>query len=189
MITGDSDVIVTENGEAGSFLTIGPFYSLTGSVLEETEAGLHEISRRLTKLFRFVGGAIGERYDTDPEVDGEADKKSEGRAEKVQNGRDWDRDRKWQLGKLRYINVELYHQIGAMLEIKLEVLDAIERLKMANLEQSIKDELRAQLKIATRGKQSTAVGQRPNGRTAIKHKRRTPVEQSSNDLDGEWVTE
>jgi len=49
---------------------------------------------------------------------------------------------------LRHINLELYHQIGDFLRIKLQVLDAIERIEMAQLEGLEKNRLRASLKLA-----------------------------------------
>ncbi len=53
-----------------------------------------------------------------------------------------DKQRQWQLRKLRHINVELYHRVGELLRIKLQVVDAIERIKMAQLERSQQDLLR-----------------------------------------------
>ena len=139
--------VANENGEAGSFLTPHPILSLTGNIFEETEIALHHISKRVKKLFHFAGAAVTGQYDHEEENDRKADTQ--------QNAAD--RQRQWQLRKLRHINLQLYHQIGDLLKIKLQVLDAIERLKMAELEKSVKDDLVkrhtnnvAQLKTAER---------------------------------------
>jgi hypothetical protein len=123
--------VVDENGEAGSFLTPHPFLSLTGNIFDETEAALHDISKRIKKLSHFVGDAVVGQHDCDELNDSKTDRQQ----------KQADRQRQWQLGKLRHINGELYHQIGDMLRIKLEVLDAIERLRMAELEKSVENEL------------------------------------------------
>ncbi len=104
---------------------------MTGNIFEETEIALHNISKRVKKLFHFAGAAVTGQYDHEEENDRKADRQ--------QNPAD--RERQWQLQKLRHINLELYHQIGDLLKIKLQVLDAIERAKMAKLEKSVKNDL------------------------------------------------
>jgi hypothetical protein len=127
----ETDVLYDKNGEAGSFLTDHPFLCLTGTISEDTEAGLHDVSRRVIKLFRFVGGVIEEQYDDNHQSEGKADTgRNEKQADRVdRNGAQGERERQWELRKLRHINLELYHQIGDLLRIKLQVLDAIERKK------------------------------------------------------------
>jgi hypothetical protein len=141
----ETDVLYDKNGKAGLFLTDHPFLCLTGTIFEDTEAGLHDVSRRVIKLFRFVGGVIEEQYDDNRQSEGKADTgRNEKQADRVdRNGAQGERERQWELRKLRHINLELYHQIGDLLRIKLQVLDALERIKMAQLERSEKNWLRA----------------------------------------------
>jgi hypothetical protein len=47
----ETDVLYDENGEAGSFLTGHPFLCLNGTIFEDTEAALHEVSGRVTNCF------------------------------------------------------------------------------------------------------------------------------------------
>jgi hypothetical protein len=88
---------------------------------------------------------------------------------------------------LRHINLELYQQIGDLLRIKLQVLDAIERIKMAQLERSQENRWRANLKLAKREDDKIAVGKRLTNYTAKDNKKGgTPVERSTaNTID--WV--
>jgi hypothetical protein len=144
-----TDVLYDANGEAGSFLTKHPLLCLTGNIFEETEAGLHNVSGRVTKLLRFVGGVIEQQYDGSDQGE---EKAETGRNEKQarranRNETEGDREREWQLRKLRHINVELYHQIGDLFRIKLQVLDVIERIKMAQLERSKEERLRASFRL------------------------------------------
>jgi hypothetical protein len=148
-----------------------------------------DVSRRVTKLFRFVGGVIEQQYDDDDQSEGKADTgRNEKQADRAdRNEAQGDRERQWQLRKLRHINLELYHQIGDLLRIKLQVLDAIERTKMAQLERSEENRLRASLRLETREDDKIAVGKRLTNYTAKKNKKGgTPVERSTaNTVD--WV--
>jgi len=101
-------------------------------------------------LFRFVGGVIEQQYDDTDQSEGKAETgRNEKQADRAdRNGAQGEREREWQLRKLRHINLELYHQIGDFLRIKLQVLDAIERIEMAQLERLEKNRLRASLKLA-----------------------------------------
>jgi hypothetical protein len=122
----EADVLYDKNGEAGSFLTDHPFLCLTGTIFEDTEAGLHDVSRRVIKLFRFVGGVIEEQYHDNRQSEGKADTgRNEKQADRAdRNGAQGERERQWELRKLRHINLELYHQIGDLLRIKLQVLSS-----------------------------------------------------------------
>jgi hypothetical protein len=175
MEESEADVLYDENGEAGSFLTDHPFLCLTGTVFEDTEAGLHDVSRRVIKLFRFVGGVLEDLYDDNRKADKGRHEKQAERAD--QNKAQRERERQWQLRKLRHTNLELYHRIGDLLRIKLQVVDAIERIKMAQLERSEENRLRANLKLAQREDDKIAVGKRLTNYTAKKNKKGgTPVE-------------
>ena len=171
MEESEEDVVYDENGEAGSFLTDHPLLCLTGTIFEDTEVGLQDVSRRVIKLFRFVGGVIEELYDDNRKADAGRNEKQAERA---------DRNKQWQLRKLRHTNLELYHRIGDLLRIKLQVVDAIERIKMAQLERSEENRLRANLKLAQREDDKIAVGKRLTNYTAKKNKKGgTPVERST----------
>jgi hypothetical protein len=184
-----TDVPYDANGEAGSFLTKHPLLCLTGNIFEETEAGLHNVSKRVTKLSRFVGGVIEQQYDGDDQSEGKADT---GRNKKRVDGADrnetqGDREREWQLRKLRQINSELYHQIGDLLAIKLQVLDVIERIKMAQLERSQQNRLRANLKLVKEEGDNSAEGKQLNNHTGKNNKKgKTPTERSTANPN-DWV--
>ena len=173
MEESETDVLYDANGEAGSFLTKHPLLCLTGNIFEETEAGLHNVSGQVTKLFRFVGGVIEQQYDGNDQTEGKADagrnKKRVDRAGR--NEAQGDRERQWLLRKLRHINLELYHQIGDLLRIKLQVLDAIERIKMAQLERSEEDRLRASLKLVKGEDDRIAEGKPLNNHTVKNNKK------------------
>ena len=51
MKRSETDVLYDANGEAGSFLTQHPLLCLTDTIFEDTEAGLHDVSRRVTNCF------------------------------------------------------------------------------------------------------------------------------------------
>jgi hypothetical protein len=138
------NVHFNQNREPGSFLSHHLSLSLIGNVYEETQADLRDISRQITKLLHFVGCAIGEQYDHDEQREELVDK-NRGKTE-----------RQWQLRKLRHINLELYHQIGDLLGIKLQVIDAIERQKMAELERFVEKEKRVRLKLVKTVSDKTA---------------------------------
>jgi hypothetical protein len=182
MDEAETDVLYDKNGEAGSFLTDHPFLCLTGTIFEDTEAGLHDVSRRVIKLFRFVGGVIEEQYDDNHQSEGKADTgRNEKQADRAdRNEAQGERERQWQLRKLRHINLELYRQIGDLLRIKLQVLDAIERIKMAQLERSEENRWRANLKLAKGEDDKIAVGTQLNNHTPKESKKGgTPVERST----------
>jgi hypothetical protein len=184
----ETDVLYDKNGEAGSFLTDHPFHCLTGTIFEETEAGLHDVSRRVIKLFRFVGGVIEEQYDDNHQsrkADTGRNEKQADRADR--NGAQGERERQWELRKLRHINLELYHQIGDLLRIKLQVLDAIERIKMAQLERSQENRLRASLKLAKRENDKSSVGEQLNNHAAKDNKRGKTLSERSTASTVDWV--
>ena len=88
---------------------------------------------------------------------------------------------------MRKINLELYHQIGDLLRIKLQVLDAIERIKMAQLERSQENRLRASLKLVKVEDDKSAEGEQLNDHTAKNNKKgRTPGERSTTNPH-DWV--
>jgi hypothetical protein len=180
-----ADVVYDENGEAGSFLTDNPFICLTGTIFEDTEAGLHDVSRRVIKLFRFVGGVIEEQYDGDDESEEELESgQNEKQADRAdRNDAHGERERQWQLSKLRHINLQLYNQIGDLLQLKLQVVGTIERIKMAQLERSKKNRLRARLRLA----KGEGHGTRPSNHTPKNNKKGgTPSERSTGDTN-DWV--
>jgi hypothetical protein len=112
------------------FSTPSPWFSLDGNILEETKDKLYFISRRIEKLSRYAGEIFedGDGYDIDALADSDDD-------DDVR----W----KWEIKRLRHLNVQLYHLIGSLLGVKKEVLDSLERLKMAQLERSHEKELEA----------------------------------------------
>jgi hypothetical protein len=185
----ETDVLYDKNGEAGSFLTDHPFLCLTGTIFEDTEAGLHDVSRRVIKLFRFVGGTLEELYDDNRQSEGKADTgRNEKQADRAdRNGAQGERERQWELCKLRHINLELYHQIGDLLRIKLQVLDAIERIKMAQLERSQENRLRASLKLAKREDDKSSVGEQLNNHAAKDNKRGKTLSERSTASTVDWV--
>lgn len=99
-----------------------------------------------------------------------------------------DQRRRWRLSKLQQLNWELYDQIGDMLQVKLQVIDAIERLKMADLERSVEERLRGSLKLV-KGGDRTAVGELPSNRSE-KPKgsatEKTLAEQSTENAGVDW---
>ena len=103
----EADVLYDENGEAGSFLTDHPFLCLIGTVFEDTEAGLHYVSRRVIKLFRFVGGVIEELYDGNDQSEAKADTgRNEKQADRAdRNEAQAERERQWQLRNRAFTNL------------------------------------------------------------------------------------
>jgi hypothetical protein len=186
MKRSETDVLYDANGEAGSFLTQHPLLCLTDTIFEDTEAGLHDVSTRVTKLCRFVGGLTEEQYYNDQnEAEAKTGRKQADRADRNEAQRD--RERQWQLRKLRNINLELYHQIGDLLRIKLQVLDVIERIRMAQLERSQENRLRASLKLVKVEDDKSAEGEQLNDHTAKNNKKgRTPGERSTTNPH-DWV--
>jgi hypothetical protein len=87
---------------------------LAARIFQETQIQLSEVSQKLVKLVYVVGGMINRH--------------SHGVY------REWEAaelDRRWQLVELKDLSRELYQQVGAVMEVKFELIDAIERLKKA----------------------------------------------------------
>jgi hypothetical protein len=156
----------------GSFLTYDPWHRLIGSIFEDSQIELHKVSKRMARLLHFVGGVIDEDED-------------EGRDASREQA---DQRRQWRLSKLKHLNRELYEQIGDMLQVKLQVIDAIEHLKMADLERSVEERLRGSLKLV-KGGDKTTVGERPNNHSEkpkSSAKEGTLAERSTEIADVDW---
>jgi hypothetical protein len=91
------------------------FEKLVLNTFHETQIQLFELSEKIVRSFWSVGGIINRH--------------SYAVAKKWQ---DAERDRQWQLAELKDLSRELHEQIGAVVEVKFELLDAIERLKKSN---------------------------------------------------------
>jgi hypothetical protein len=126
----------------------------------------------MAQLVHFVGGVIDEDED-------------EGRDASREQA---DQRRRWRLRKLKHLNRKLYDQIGDMLQVKLQVIDAIERLKMAELERSVEERLRGSLKLV-KGGDRTAVGERPSNRSEKPKgsaREKTLAERSTEIAEVDW---
>ena len=114
----------SKQDKTGRCFEDNPWQRLIPSIFEGTQAQLHSSSKRLTKLLHFVGGVIGgDDFD------------------EFLQSKEYLGLRQWYLARLKRLNRELYRQIGDMVQIKLAVADAIERLTMAELEKSVKNNL------------------------------------------------
>jgi hypothetical protein len=100
-----------------------PWQRLIPSIFEGTQAKLDRTSKRLTKLLHFVGGVFEDDHDAYFE------------------SKEYLGLRAWYLARLKHLNQELYRQLGDMVQIKLAVADALERLTIAELEKSGKNNL------------------------------------------------
>ena len=83
--------------------------------------------------------------------------------------------------------MELYHQIGDLLAIKLQVLDVIERIKMAQLERSQQEQLRASLKLVKREDEKSVEGKQLSNHTAKNNKKGGPPGKPSTANPTDWV--
>ena len=114
----------SKQDKTGRCFEDNPWQRLIPSIFEGTQAQLHSASKRLTKLLHFVGGVIGgDDFD------------------EFLQSKEYLGIRQWYLARLKHLNRELYRQIGDMVQIKLAVADAIERLMMAELEKSVENNL------------------------------------------------
>ncbi len=112
--------IETASEEIGP-LTPNPWFSLDGNVLAKTKDKLYFISRRIEKLSRYAGQTFegGDGYDI----------------------HELDERRKWNIKRLRHLNAELHHLLGSLLGVKLEIVESLEFLIMAEIERSYQKDL------------------------------------------------
>jgi hypothetical protein len=160
----------SEDDELGRFFGNSPTHTLVGGIFYETTDQLYSASRRLTKLYHFVAGAM-----EDDEV------------ECHQSKEETDRIRQWQLTQLKYVNRKLSRLIGDTLQIKLSIVDVIERLKMAELERSAESELQKfKLELLNGGKTEPRL--RP-GKERADDKSNTPTRIEGESADWDAVEE
>ena len=88
------------------------FEALVLTTFEETGVQLFELSGKIVNTFWSLNGIINRYSYSVP-------KEREGA----------ERNRQWQLAELKELSREMHEQIGAVAEVKFELLDAIERLK------------------------------------------------------------